>query len=537
MMSQARTDLELSDSALESYEPEIIVVGSGSAGSATTRRLVDHGLRVLLLEAGGEDVNPAIHDPARLHELWLAEEDWAFETVPQRHAADRCLAWPRGRVIGGSSSLNGMIWVRGAPVDYDTWAYLGAAGWAWDDVRPIFERIERREPGDGGVVTILSDYEADPIHQAIVAAAQECGIPFNRDYNRGVQDGVSYLQLSIADRVRHSCAAAYLRPVIGASNLGIRLRARARRLLFEGARCVGVEWSRAGKLERKRAAEVIVCGGTIGSPHLLMLSGVGPADHLRAHGIDVTADVPGVGENLHDHLLSPVIFSAQREIGPPSPGLPACQTHLFCRSRAGLIAPDIQPIHFMVPMYEPWMEGPDNGFTLLGGMIRPASRGTIRLSGPTLEDRLLIDPNVLACEPDLDRLVAAVELCRRMGQSGALRDWGVVEGYPGPSVTSAEDLRDYVRKTAITYHHQVGTSKMGIDELAVVDPQLRVYGVEGLRVADASVMPTVTTGNTNAPSVMIGERAADFVTGRPTSRMQPASGNADDPAGAMAGLT
>ncbi len=196
--------------------------------------------------------------------------------------------------------------------------------------------------------------------------------------------------------------------------------------------------------------------------------------------------------------------------------------------------PDIQPIHFMVPMYEQWMEGPENGFTLLGGMIRPASRGTIRLSGPTLEDRLLIDPNILACELDLDRLVAAVELCRRMGKSGALREWGAIERYPGPEVTSAEDLRDYVRRTAITYHHQVGTCKMGVDEMAVVDPQLRVHGVDGLRVADASVMPTVTTGNTNAPAIMIGERAADFITAeRPPAAGQPASGHADDPAGTM----
>jgi choline dehydrogenase len=536
-MNGTRTDLELSTEELDRFEPDVIVVGSGSAGSAVTRRLVDRGARVLLLEAGGEDVNPAIHDPARLHELWLSEADWAFETVPQRHAADRCLAWPRGRVLGGSSSLNGMIWVRGSQIDYDTWAHLGADGWSWDDVRPVYERIEHRSADDGGTVTILSEYEADAIHQSIVAAVEDCGIPFNSDYNGDDQDGVSYMQFSIADRVRHSCAAAYLRPVIPDPNLGIRLRARARRLLFKQGRCVGVEWSRDGKLERNEGAEVVLCGGTIGSPHLLMLSGVGPADHLRAHGLDVVADLPGVGENLHDHLLSPVIFSAEREIGPPSPGLPACQTHLFWRSRPGLIAPDIQPIHFMVPMYEPWMEGPENGFTMLGGMIRPASRGTIRLSGPSPDDPLLIDPNVLACDADLESLVAAVELCRRVGAAGALREWGAVERYPGPTVVSGEDLRDYVRKTAITYHHQVGTCKMGVDELAVVDAQLRVHGVDGLRVADASVMPIVTTGNTNAPSIMIGERAADFIAvSGPSKDAQAASTRADNPRRRLAEL-
>jgi choline dehydrogenase len=499
-------------SADADFDPDVIVVGSGSAGAAAARRLVDRGARVLLLEAGGPDVNPAIHDPGRVHELWLSEEDWAFETVPQRHASDRRLAWPRGRVLGGSSSLNAMIWVRGAPADYDTWAYLGAHGWSWADVLPVFERIERRHPAsDDGIVTLTTEFEPDAIHQAIVAAAQECGVPLNPDYNGEGQDGVSYMQFSIRDGVRHSTAAAYLKDVADHPGLRVLLRAHARRLLFDGTRCVGVEWSRDGRVERSHADEVVVSGGTIGSPQLLMLSGVGPADHLAEHGIAVVADVPGVGGNLHDHLLSPVIFSAEREVGPPSPGLPACQSHLFWRSRPGLVVPDIQPIHFMVPMYEPWMEGPENGFTLMGGMVRPASRGSIRLSGPAPEDPLLIDPNVLAREADVESLVAAVRLVRRMGASAALRAWGAEERYPGPKVATDDDVRGYVRDTAITYHHQAGTCKMGVDEDAVVDPLLRVHGVDGVRVADASIMPAVTTGNTNAPSIMIGERAADFV--------------------------
>jgi choline dehydrogenase len=499
----------------DDFEPDVIVIGSGSAGAAAAGRLVQRGdARVLLLEGGGPDASPAIHDPARLHELWLAEEDWAYETVPQPHASGRRLAWPRGRVLGGSSSLNAMIYVRGARADYDTWAYLGNAGWGWEDVLPVFRRIERRGEGDDGPLTILTGYKADPIHRAIVAAAQECGLPYNPDYNGDAQDGVSYVQLSIRDGVRCSVAVAYLRPLADHPSLRIVTHARARRLLFEGTRCVGVEWSRGGRLKRARAAaEVVVSGGTIGSPQLLMLSGVGPAGHLAEHGIGVVADLPGVGENLHDHLLSPVIFAAEREIGPPSPGLPACQSHSFWRSRPGLVVPDIQPIHFMVPMYEPGMEGPPNGFTLMGGMVRPASRGSIRLGGPHPEDPLLIDPNVLACEADVEALVAGVELCRRMGASEALAACGARELYPGPGVASPSDVRRYVRDTAITYHHQVGTCKMGVDEQAVVDPELRVHGVEGLRVADASIMPVVTTGNTNAPSILIGERAADFVAG------------------------
>jgi len=490
---------------------DVVVVGAGSAGAAVARRLVDGGARVLLLEAGGRDDHPAIHDPGRLHELWLSEVDWAYETVPQAHADGRRLAWPRGRVLGGSSSLNAMIWVRGAPQDFDTWAYLGAEGWSWEDVRPVYERIERREPGGAGTVSLLTSFEPDPIHASIVEAARQCGIPLNPDYNGASQDGVSFMQFCIEGGVRHGTAAAYIRPIEGEANLELVTGATARRLLFEGTRCVGVEWSVGDRVERARAGEVVVCAGTIGSPQLLLLSGIGPADHLRALGIGVVDDLPGVGENLHDHLLSPVIFSAEREVGPPSPGLPACQTHLFWRTRPGLPVPDIQPIHFMVPMYEPSMEGPENGFTLMAGMVRPVSRGTLRLTGAAPEDPVAIDPNVLACEADLESLAAAVDLCRRIGAADPLREWGAEELYPGPSVDGPEAVRDYVRRTAITYHHQVGTCKLGTDAAAVVDPRLRVHGVDGLRVADASVMPAVTTGNTNAPSIMIGERAAEFV--------------------------
>jgi choline dehydrogenase len=473
-----------------------------------TRRLIERGASVLLVEAGGEDSSEAIHDPQRAHELWLAPEDWGYHTVPQDHANGRRLHWPRGKVLGGSSSLNGMIWVRGAKADYDHWAYLGNHGWSWDEVAPVFERIES---STGGPQSVQTDWEPDPIQQSVMDAIQAVGVPFNENYNAGTLDGAAWMHLTLKDGKRQSACGAYLRPVFEDPSLTLLTRAHARRLVIEGGRCTGLEFERDDQVETASADQVVVSAGTIESPRLLMLSGIGPADHLAEHGIEVAEDLPGVGSNLHDHLLSPVIWSAEREIGPPTPGLPPAQVHFWSRSTPGLTVPDLQPLHFQVPMYEEWMEGPPNGFSLMAGMVRPASRGTIRLTGSDPWAELAIDPATFACEADAERLEAAVELCREIGRAEPLQEWGARELYPGPDVSSAEDLREWVRRTAITYHHQVGTCKMGLDAEAVVDPQLRVHGIQGLRVADASVMPDVTSGNTHAPSIMIGERAADFV--------------------------
>ena len=276
---------------------------------------------------------------------------------------------------------------------------------------------------------------------------------------------------------------------------------------------VGAEFEVNGAVEEVHAAQVVLSAGALDSPRILLRSGIGPADELRALGIKVALDLPGVGKNLHDHLLSPVIFATEaRPVDPPQSGVSVTQTHLFWRSRPGLAVPDTQPVNFSVPMYEPWMTGPGTGFSLMAGMISPKSRGTVTLAGADPHAELLIDLNALAEEDDLLSLEASVRQCREIGVAGALgADWGARELYPGPDVNDDAALRDYVRRTAITYHHQVGTCRMGVDDASVVDPRLRLHGLDRLRVVDASVMPTVTSGNTNAPSVMIGERGAAFL--------------------------
>ena len=517
---------------------DVVIVGSGSAGAVIARRLVDAGAGVVLLEAGGPDVNPAIHDPSRVFELWDSEQDWGYRTVPQAACANRELQWPRGKVLGGSSALNGMIYARGHRSDYDTWAYLGNDGWGYADVLPLFKRSEDFDRGAseyhgvGGPLHVLTQYEPHPVNAAVVDAAQEAGIPFNDDHNGEQLDGVAYAQLNIKDGVRQSVATAFLAPVADAPNLEILTGARARRLIIDGGRCIGVEIVRNGAVERIRAEhEVIVCAGTVESPKLLLLSGIGAADELGHLGIEVEADLPGVGRNLHDHVLSPVIYAASRPVPPARPGLQQLHSHLFWRSRPGLPGPDIQPLFFHLPMYLEGMHGPTDGYTLMAGVIRPASRGELRLASADPEAPPLIDPGFLRCAVDTDALVAAIELCREIGAQDALAAWRGSELYPGPDVRTPKALRDYIRDTAITYHHQVGTCKMGVDEEAVVDPQLRVRGVEGLRVADASVMPFVTSGNTHAAATMIGERAADLVRDAMGARSGGGLVGADSPVG------
>jgi choline dehydrogenase len=497
---------------------DYVVVGAGSGGSVVARRLVDAGATVTLLEAGGPATNAAIADPGRWPELSLSECDWGYFTDPQQGCARRRLHWPRGKVVGGSGALNGMAYIRGHPLDYDGWAYHGCPGWSFDDVLPVFKRSEDFDRGEshfhgvGGPLRVMTRYEPHPLIAAMVAASQDAGIPFNDDHNGAELDGVGYSQLTIRDGKRVTAATAFLGPVAADPNLTVVTGARALRLVFSGRRCRGVEVVRDGTREVVEArAEVVVCAGAIDSPRLLLLSGMGPADELRRLGITPLADLP-VGENLHDHLLSPVIFSSPKPIPARVPGITQLHAHLFWRSRPGLVVPDTQPLCFHLPLYvEEWMEGPEDAYTVMGGLIRIESRGAIRLRSTDPDAPLSIDPHCLACDADLEALTASVELAREIGRQAALAEWTAAELYPGPAVRTRDELRDYVRRTAVSYHHQVGTCRMGQGDDAVVDPELRVHGVDGLRVADASIMPFVTTGNTNAPTIMIGEKAAEAI--------------------------
>jgi choline dehydrogenase len=493
---------------------DYVVVGGGSAGCVVARRLLDGGATVALIEAGGPATNPAIHDPGRWPELSRSEVDWAHTTEPQAALHGRQLYWPRGKVLGGSGALNGMVYIRGHRLDYDGWAYHGCPGWGWDDVLPVFRGIEDFDRdadelhGVGGPLRVMTRYEPHPMLASMVAAAQEAGVPFNDDHNGPSLDGVGYSQLTIRDGVRETAASAFLAPVAEHPDLTVYTGAQALALRFDGARCIGVEVTR-GVVEA--SVEVILSAGTLESPKLLMLSGIGPADELARAGIELRVGLRGVGRNLHDHYIAPVLFASPRAIPGVLPGLSHHHAHLFWRSRPGLPVPDTQPLCFHFGMYDgTWMEGPEDAYTIHGGLIRTLSRGEVRLRSADPTQALAMDPCSLTAEGDVDALAASVELCREIGRQDALAEWTDRELYPGPDVRTRAQLRDYVRRVTASYHHQVGTCRMGSDEEAVVDPELRVYGVEGLRVADASIMPFVTTGNTAAPTMMIGARCAAF---------------------------
>ncbi|OAQ51940.1 hypothetical protein HTG_14910 [Natrinema mahii] len=518
---------------------DYVIVGAGPAGCVLANRLSADGDEVLLLEAGEPDEQREISIPVAFSDLFQSDVDWNYHTEPQSELDDRELYWPRGKTLGGSSSINAMIYVRGQSADYDRWAELGNEGWGYEDVLPYFKRAEdnARGPstshGVGGPRHVDDIRSPNELSEAFVKAGQAVGLSHNEDFNAGEQTGVGFYQVTQRDGRRHSAADAYLKPVLDRPNLTAVTGARVTRVRFDGETAVGVEYARddgdGSPATVDANEEVIISAGAIDSPQLLMLSGVGPADHLERHDIDVVADRPGVGRNLQDHLQAGVNYECEKPISLADADSLVNLATFFLLKRGPLTSnvaeaggfatvtddadrPEIQ-FHF-APSYfvEHGFDNPDgHGFSLGALRLRPDSRGRITLRSADPFDDPAIDPQYLTEGDDLEVLLEGLKLVREILRAAPLDEYRGEEVLPGADVRSDEALLEYVRETAETLYHPVGTCKMGDDELAVVDDRLRVRGVEGLRVVDASVMPTITSGNTDAPTTMIAEKAADLV--------------------------
>ena len=522
---------------------DYLIVGGGSAGCVLAARLSeDPDVRVLLLEAGGRDDHPEIHIPVAFSRLFQTEADWNYHTVPQPGAADRSLYWPRGKVLGGSSAINAMIYIRGHHADYDGWAADGCEGWGYADVLPYFKRSEDNGRGAsayhgvGGPLRVEDPADPSPVSLAVVEAAEAAGLPRNADFNGAEQAGTGLYQLTQRGGRRASAATAFLKPARSRDNLTVRTGALVHRVVVERGRAVGVEVAIDGRVETIRAErEVIVCGGAVNSPQLLMLSGIGPADSLRALGIDVVADRPAVGANLQDHLIVWLLYALKEPVSLVNAdavlsglrylvsrrGMLAsnvAEAGAFVDSTGGGGVPDLQ-FHVAPAKFENHgLERPtDHAFSLGPTLVRPRSRGRLTLRSADPEAHPAIDPQALAEPADVDVLVAGLRLAREIAEAAPLDRFRGDLASPGLASFATADLERYVRRSCETLYHPVGTCRMGADEDAVVDPALRVRGVEALRVVDASVMPTIPNGNTNAPTLMIAERAADLIAARETA--------------------
>jgi choline dehydrogenase len=502
---------------------DYVVVGAGSAGSVIVRRLLDADFSVHVIEAGAADTEPAIHSPQGWPALLGGSHDWGVLTTPQRHAHDRKLFWPRGKVLGGSSSINGMIYIRGHESDYDGWAQLtGDDSWRWQDVLPLFKRSEAHELGASefhgadGLLPVSTITTPHPLSEAFVDAAVANGHKMIDDFNGADMVGVGYNHTTTKNGERMSAWKSFVTPILNHPKLTITTGAVVHRVILENNRAVGVEYSCGDQaLCHARAdAEVVLSAGVLGSPKLLLLSGIGPGTQLRSVGVTAVVDLPGVGRNLHDHLLVSNIYEAKEPLSPGMNNL--LEAQLYSRSSGcDGAAPDLQPLFIHVPYPADGYPVPEHGYTIAPGLVAPKARGTLRLASADPTDPPLVDPNVLGEHADLEAMVDAVEMSRDIGSSAAFARWRNTEVAPGRGAKTRDDLRQFVKRAVGTYHHQVGTCRMGSpeDADAVVGADLRVRGIENLRVADASIMPTVPSGNTNAPTIMIGERAADLLLG------------------------
>jgi choline dehydrogenase len=519
---------------------DYVIVGAGSAGCVLANRLTEDPTRsVLLLESGGADTAREIHIPIAFSRLFQSPYDWSYYTEEQEQLKQRNVYIARGKVLGGSSSINTMIYMRGNRYDYDHWCALGNQGWDYADILPYFKKAEHQERGTSayhgvdGPLNVADLRCVNPLTHAFVAAGVELGWPHNADFNGAEQEGVGVYQVTQKRGQRHSTADAYLKPARRRRNLTVLPRTHVTRLLVEQQRCAGVAYLQDGQPQQARARrEVLLCAGAINSPQLLLLSGIGPAAHLQLLGIPLTLDLPGVGQNLQDHLAAGVLYACTQPVslasaetlanmlsyllfkrGPLTTNV--AEAGAFLKTRPELPAPDIQVAFVPVDAVEHGLvrlEG--HHFTIGLTQLRPQSRGSITLRSPDPLEPPAIQPRYLSAGSDLQALVEGISLCRKVAQAKAFDPFRGKELYPGPEVQDEAAITDYVRAVALTGDHSVGTCKMGSDPLAVVDAGLRVHGLEALRVVDASMMPTIVSGNTNAPTIMIAEKAADLIKGK-----------------------